>query len=125
MVLNCYQIYNYTKRDMKTNNRANTGDNVSISGGGQTFHHAWLGGTTEPLEIMWESDNKLIIKLWDDHYRLHYSTPVKEGSVAVDGKIDFGISINDTVVTIYESSRGKFKKNNHSVLNNEEFQVPY
>eukprot|EP00978_Attheya_sp_CCMP212_P020049 scaffold56990_cov62-Attheya_sp.AAC.1 len=104
---------NQTTRDVRRTNRDNMDDNLTIFGGSQTFTDSWVGLTNKPTEITWESDNLLIIKLWDDDWKLHYSTPVTHGSVAVGRKLDFGITIKDTVVTIYEKNDRQFDGSTH------------
>lgn len=108
MVLNLFQVTNNTSQDIKTNNTKNSGDNIVISANKEGRHDAWLGGADKPLEIQWESSGKLIIKFWDDNWKLKYKTGAgDEGEINVDGNKDFYVIINGVKAEIC-CENGKF-----------------
>jgi hypothetical protein len=111
MVLNLFQVTNNTAKGIKTNNVNNSHDNIVISARSEGRHDAWLGDSQRPLEICWEGSGHLIIKFWDDNWKLKYATGSgDEGSIPVDGNKDFYVIINGVKAAIC-CENGKFHHN--------------
>jgi hypothetical protein len=116
MVVNMFKVTNNTDRPMKTNNLKNANDNISISAKSEGRHDAWLGGSNKPLEILWEDTGELIIKFWDEDWKIKYATQTDSGHVDVDGNKDFHIIV-DAAYLHMTCFNGDFKngKGDHRV----------
>jgi hypothetical protein len=101
MTINLLQVTNHTSLSIKTNNLNNSRDNIVIPANEQAKHDHWLAGKNKPVEVLWERSGALIIKFWDDDWKIHYETRSGlQGSVAVDHNKDFHIIVSDAELTM-------------------------